>query len=332
MKYSLGALPSGTDRRDHTLAMLGIKSEELTEIMALYRPQFVYNQGRIGQCVAFSAREIIECMKLKETNVYQLFSNSFIYGNRRPTEHQGEGMYPRDALKNLLTHGVCEHDEFDMLDKFPVCNQVLKDNINYLFNQSIGNRLGGFVRLYDDNEVCAFIKNKETPIMIVINVYQSFFNTPSNGIVTNPTGDIKGGHAMIQLGFMKLNGQMYRVVQNSWGEDWGSNGLCFMPLTYPVREMWGLINETAKDVIDSTITSVFMINSKTYWKDGVPVQMDVAPYIKTPENRTMLPVRFVAEAQNMKVKWQPGTDSQGLVIIKSRGNFDTEKGTSYEAG
>ncbi len=47
------------------------------------------------------------------------------------------------------------------------------------------------------------------------------------------------------------------------------------------------------------------IGSKTVYVNGNPKQMDVAPFIDIHSNRTLVPVRFVAEGLGGKVSWHP---------------------------
>lgn len=62
-------------------------------------------------------------------------------------------------------------------------------------------------------------------------------------------------------------------------------------------------------------TAVFTIDSMTYVVDGVEKEMDVAPYIK--DDRTFLPVRYVAEALGVagnEILWDP--DTRQVTIFK----------------
>jgi len=48
---------------------------------------------------------------------------------------------------------------------------------------------------------------------------------------------------------------------------------------------------------------ILTIDNKTYFKNGVPAQFDVAPYIDPSTSRTMVPIRFIAEAFGASVSW-----------------------------
>ena len=77
------------------------------------------------------------------------------------------------------------------------------------------------------------------------------------------------------------------------------------------------------DSVSKTIK--LKIGSKTVYINGQPEQMDVAPFIDPHSNRTLVPIRFVAEGLGGKVSWHPherfvgvlvGTNKVGLWIGK----------------
>ncbi|MCL2841438.1 MAG: copper amine oxidase N-terminal domain-containing protein [Defluviitaleaceae bacterium] len=59
--------------------------------------------------------------------------------------------------------------------------------------------------------------------------------------------------------------------------------------------------------IPSPVTLRFVVGSTTYSINGVPVQIEAAPFIDTAYNRTMMPLRVVAEALGATVDWNGAT-------------------------
>ena len=51
------------------------------------------------------------------------------------------------------------------------------------------------------------------------------------------------------------------------------------------------------------MTIVLTIDHRIYTKNGVPAEFDVAPYIEPISSRTMVPIRFIAEAFGASVVW-----------------------------
>lgn len=68
---------------------------------------------------------------------------------------------------------------------------------------------------------------KKGPVVIGINWYNGMYEAP-NGILRR-SGALVGGHALLVVGFKvnseKIPGQSTFILQNSWGNSWGINGL-----------------------------------------------------------------------------------------------------------
>ena len=56
-------------------------------------------------------------------------------------------------------------------------------------------------------------------------------------------------------------------------------------------------------IVPQPITVVLTIGEKTYTRNGIPSDFDVPPYIEPSTNRTMVPIRFIAEAFGAYVVW-----------------------------
>lgn len=65
------------------------------------------------------------------------------------------------------------------------------------------------------------------PVVLGIEWHAGMYNAP-NGVLT-PEGPVVGGHCITAVGYTykstKLNGEDGVILQNSWGADWGVNGL-----------------------------------------------------------------------------------------------------------
>ena len=62
------------------------------------------------------------------------------------------------------------------------------------------------------------------PVLSFMSVYDDFL-TYKSGVYSHVTGTELGGHAIRILGWGNENGTPYRLVANSWNEDWGDKGL-----------------------------------------------------------------------------------------------------------
>lgn len=87
------------------------------------------------------------------------------------------------------------------------------------------------------------------------------------------------------------------------------NGRTMVPIRFIAEKLgaavhWdGIINQITISSDDHTV--IMSIGSKTYTIDGFPYVMDTEPIIVKGWNRTLVPVRFLAEALGRSVEWDP---------------------------
>jgi len=74
--------------------------------------------------------------------------------------------------------------------------------------------------------------------------------------------------------------------------------------TYPAEPPTIVTPTLTPPISPSKMTVILSIDSKVYTKNGVQADFDVAPYIDSSTNRTMVPIRFIAEAFGASVNWQ----------------------------
>lgn len=96
------------------------------------------------------------------------------------------------------------------------------------------------------------------PAVIGVNWYASMFNTDSRGFL-RVTGEPAGGHAIcvrgINIVWKNARGsknmanvdraRSYFILRNSWGQDWGKNGDCYLT----INDMDRLLKEQGEAVI-----------------------------------------------------------------------------------
>lgn len=69
------------------------------------------------------------------------------------------------------------------------------------------------------------------------------------------------------------------------------------------------------DIKDGTNTVTLKVGSNEYFVNGDKFAADIPPHIK--ENRTMVPIRFIAEAFGCAVDWVPETETVEIVKLKN---------------
>lgn len=236
-KFLLGAIDSPVDLRDYDYSMVSGSSEkiEVPESFELDYDIPIQNQGSIGSCVAHA---LMEMKSYIDNNMYSI---GFLYGNRSDTDHQESGLVPRQALKNLVKYGDCFKESFDYNIEYPdVRNKMSEIGTDKLLTEAAGHKSLAYVSLNSD-EIKEYLVKYKKPIMIVVRVYQNFYNAKSNkGIIpSEPVGAYKGNHAMVITGYKK---DMIKIV-NSWGNT-GDNGYYYLDINSSIiKELWALEDE-----------------------------------------------------------------------------------------
>ena len=324
-KLKFGALPSPHDPRDFTIDKFNIASNPILpeEYTVTYVPD-VQNQGSSSMCVAFALAGIKQSHEWEERGVKTRYSPAFIYANREITDWQGEGMITRQAIKRLTKFGTCGFNDFNTIDSYTVCKNIFNQKLNELIPLALPQKTYAYARLKNTQEIKQCLYEFNMPILVTIDIYDSFCNTGSNGIVSAPSGSNLGGHAMMIIGWKKIAGVEYLIILNSWGTSWGYNGLCYLNTnTYPLKEIWLVLDQKPEQIIDKPIDILLTIGHNKIVVDGKIIEMDTAPFYH--ENRTFVPVRFISEALGYTVKWYDSgsPDGNGDMILVTDGGERT---------
>lgn len=237
---ALGAIPSGLDIRDMTMAAFTPVETEFQEEFDLTDYIEVEDQELINSCVAFSLSYARSITEHKQTGKYRRYSPGFIYANRQGTIGElfgTEGMRPRDALKNLVRHGAVLYEDFPYNDTY----QNLKDDITpELLAKAYPHRISSYYALITENEVKTALMSGDV-VTVMVPVYRSFGNLQNGSIIPIPLeGEtLRGYHEMTIVGWRKTG---YRLV-NSYNESWGDKGFGILPFNFPIYEMWGITDK-----------------------------------------------------------------------------------------
>ena len=138
------------------------------------------------------------------------------------------GAQIRDGIKSVHKIGVCDENiwEYD-ITKFK------EKPPNMCYTQAKKYRGLKYHRLnqnLDDLKCCLL---DGYPFTIGISIYESFEsdNVKKTGLVPMPKKDEKllGGHALAVVGYDNEYGF---IVRNSWGNEWGLDGYCYIPYDY----------------------------------------------------------------------------------------------------
>ena len=215
-----GFIPSPVDPRDFRVTY---GAEDYADLPEEWEPDTngfeIHYQGSINSCVAHALTGQYE-MRGSPHMAY-----GYIYGDRRYTDHTGEGMITRDALKTLQKDGV------PTLKSYPFDAEV--QEIIGLFNQHAAGvsseaakyKIKNYYRLYSVNE-CKKAMMDGKAVVYGLYLFEGMIDV---GAGTNPMvvvpqlkdgmtlPNIIGGHLVGACGW---TGKGLRFA-NSWSEKWG---------------------------------------------------------------------------------------------------------------
>lgn len=226
-----GCMPSPLDVRDYTPTTVCLTEQPIPSTY-LTSGMKVLNQGSIGSCVAHACATAMGYGELKSKQPAHDYSRGFIYGNRRATDYQGEGMYVRQALKQLNHCGDCEYTDFPYNETYPRVKARIDADKDSLLAKAAPYKIINYFRCYEDKDVKLALLNQGA-VVIAIPVYNTF---AAECPLPSPQDTKRGHHAMCVVGWDETGW----IIQNSWSKSWGKKGLLHLPYEYPIDEFWGL--------------------------------------------------------------------------------------------
>ena len=219
------------DKRDYKSYIYSGKTNELPDKYEIVMPK-VKDQGIVNSCVAHSLSTFLE-ETYKQNNIE--FSVGFIYGYRPDSYDQGEGMYPREALKTLLKVGDVPKDKFNHNKEMKEIKRLVDENLTTLLPVAELYKIDSYSRIYTETEIKKCIFN-DIPVPISIPVYNDLAYNNETFIIDEPNGKLNGYHMMIIYGYNESGW----LIQNSWGEYWGNKGRAILPYNYPLDTAWAI--------------------------------------------------------------------------------------------
>ena len=210
----------------------------------------VKNQGQQGSCLSFTVTSVFEyMMKLNQSQECDL-SEAFLYYNARNLDDAGDvsvhtdnGSRFKPAMDSLTRYGIalekyCPYDE-GVYDRRP-SEDAYKDAETRKLIKALN------VERNVDHIKSALAEGY--PVAASFTLCESFY-PGSGGYISMPTAEEieatyalddeqkrmkHSRHAMAIVGYSDQL-QMF-LVRNSWGQDWGDNGYCYIPYAYVAHE------------------------------------------------------------------------------------------------
>lgn len=200
----------------------------------------VEDQGNTSSCVANAVAGAYEYLARRHHNTDTDVSRLFIYYNSRARhgdEDEDAGTEILEAVEGLREYGACAEatwpfDE-DMVTEQP--SDEAYDEASWFLVDDVR-------KVPDRLETWKAALAQGYPIMFGLNLYSSFDRHKRRGLVPIPgSREVQraehGGHAMLCVGYSDPDRVF--IVRNSWGEDWGDRGYCYIPYDYIMNPKFG---------------------------------------------------------------------------------------------
>jgi len=218
----------------------------------------VLNQGSYPGCVSFALRGILDILVLNSDSPDIDFSNGFIYG-KRYGNYFGDGMISNFALNGLKEFGDCSFESFSDNGNYEYLHSKITQS---MIDEAKNYRIQNFIKLNSDDEIKTALQTI-SPIYVTFPVYSSYMNPVNNhdGIIPNPNINSEfyyGSHAGILVAYKYINGKLYYLEENSWGENWNGSmkGYCWLSADFPFNEAYAIVeNDIVPSLTPSTITT-----------------------------------------------------------------------------
>lgn len=202
------------------------------------RPKFteIEVQGETNSCTANAvagAYEYILKRHLGE-DAYDV-SRMFVYYNARSLE--GENVVIEDngsiinlAVKSLHEYGICSEETWPF--EAPNVNEKPSDEA---YEEAGKFLIEEYAVVPTELFAWKHCLAEGYPIVFGLELYNSFDQQRKKGLVPEPTQnevqrEEHAGHAMVCVGYSDKD-QVF-IVRNSWGQEWGDGGYCYIPYRY----------------------------------------------------------------------------------------------------
>jgi C1A family cysteine protease len=238
-RHGLGWVPDVPDQRDYTYTPKLKALQKLPKVVDL-RDKFppVYNQGPLGSCTAQALAAAFDFNRHKQGVPFMDPSRLFIYWNERDIEgtvDSDAGAQLRTGVKVLVRYGTPQ----ETLWPYDIKKFTLKPPAHTYVAAEKSQALT-YARIMRPDDSCDDMiacLNEGFPFVTGFMVYESFeaADTNTTGIVPMPgtSENALGGHALVVVGYDLA--KQHFICRNSWGQDWGDEGYCYMPFEYLAR-------------------------------------------------------------------------------------------------
>ena len=229
-EHGLGLIRGEADPRDY---VYGVSTAALP---AEYLPQVkakVHNQGQINNCATHALTASLE-------NVLGgTYAFGWNYGNRRYSEHKGQGTVERDLLKAAQKDGCLIWAKYPFEEEMTAAMERFEASADPLLPTARRLTIGNYWQLPTFDSVrLALVDGMH--VQLGLQLFAGIKKvTAQNPVLREPVinrdGSMEewlGGHMVWATGYCVRDGVRCIRCRNSWGADWGENGDFYVPENY----------------------------------------------------------------------------------------------------
>jgi C1A family cysteine protease len=194
----------------------------------------IRDQLDVGACTGFAGSEALAYDRNVQNLPAYVYSPLDLYywtrqRERLPWEPDGDnGATIRGTIKTAIKRGVCSEKLWPYVTSNVLVQPPAECDAEALLHKGLV-----YERVPQDVNHIRSVFVSDAPLVFGINVYTSF---ESNAVARTgkvPMPNTKkeqflGGHALMACGYLGDS----LIVQNSWSDEWGDHGFCYIPLDY----------------------------------------------------------------------------------------------------
>ncbi len=237
-KYRIGGYRPGSKPDDAKTHLAGRFSGQTLPPKVDLRPFMTTVETQVGNsCVANAFVGAYEYLAKRSLGDAADVSRLFVYYNARAqhdSENEDSGTQMVAAIKALTEHGACAEE------LWPNDEERISDEPDEAAYEHAANFKIAEAEFIETNlDLWRHTLAEGFPIAFALNTFESFDDaTHSRGRVPMPKAsdnvrETHGWHAMLCVGYSDKD-RMF-IVRNSWGNDWGDRGYCYIPYNYVIH-------------------------------------------------------------------------------------------------
>ena len=227
--HGFGFIPGESDPRDYVFGVSGaaIPDEYLPEVKAA-----VHDQGQINNCATHALSASLE------NSLGGKIGFGWYYGNRRYSDHKGQGTIERDLLKAAQKDGGLSWKKYPHEEEMPAAMERFEKVADGMLAAALKLSIGNYWALRSFDEVRRALyegKFVQLGLQLFAGIKKVTAESPvlaEPSISGTQVEEWLGGHMVWATGYCVKNGVRCIRCRNSWGPGWGENGDFYVPEGY----------------------------------------------------------------------------------------------------